>query len=119
MAEISLTFSSPINMSCKINDTAYYTPTSTQGGFTVDNNTFLIGNINSITDNGTTVVIVCEITGDQAGLVTVDDFIFFSKNNLLELKSLRGYYGQAMFRNNSPHPAEMHATACGIEESSK
>ena len=119
MAEISLTFSSPINMSCKVNDTAYYTPTSTQGGFTVDNNTFLIGNINSITDNGTTVVIVCEITGDQAELVSQDDFIFFSKNNLLELKSLLGYYGQATFRNNSSNPAEMFATACEVTESSK
>lgn len=119
MAEISLTFSSPINMSCKVNDTAYYTPTSTQGGFTVDNNTFLIGNINSITDNGTTVVINCATTGESAELVTQDDFIFFSKNNLQELKSLRGYYGQAKFLNNSPHPAEMYVTACEVTESSK
>jgi len=116
---IDLTFNSPINMSCKIGDVAYYTPTSTQGGFTVDNNTFLIGIINSIIDNGTTVVINCETTGESAELVTQEDFVFFSKNNLLELKSLRGYYGQAMFRNNSSHPAEMYATACGIEESSK
>tara|TARA_R110000823_G_scaffold184190_1_gene316733 strand:+ start:49 stop:405 length:357 start_codon:yes stop_codon:yes gene_type:complete len=116
---IDLTFNSPINMSCKIGDVAYYTPTSTQGGFTVDNNTFLIGIINSIIDNGTTVVINCETTGESAELVTQDDFVFFSKNNLLELKSLRGYYGQAKFLNNSPHPAEMYATSCGVDESSK
>tara|TARA_R110000737_G_scaffold327581_1_gene341906 strand:- start:1386 stop:1742 length:357 start_codon:yes stop_codon:yes gene_type:complete len=116
---IDLTFNSPINMSCKIGDVAYYTPTSTQGGFTVDNNTFLIGVINSIIDNGTTVVINCETTGESAELVTQEDFVFFSKNNLLELKSLRGYYGQAKFLNNSPHPAEMYATSCGVDESSK
>lgn len=119
MATITLTFNSPINMSCKVNDIAYYTTISEIGGFDVDNNINLIGAIISIVDNGTTVTVKCSAVGEMPAALLQSAFVFFSKNNLVELKSVLGYYGQAMFRNNSPHPAEMFATACGIEESSK
>ena len=117
MATITLTFMSPINISCKVGDVAYHTLASSQGGFSVDNNMFIIGEITTITDNGTIVQVVCQWEGQSD--VTQNSFIFFSKNNLFELKSVLGYYGQATFRNNSFNPAELFATACGIEESSK
>lgn len=119
MATITLTFNSPINMSCKVGDSAYYTPITVTGGFDVDSGIYLIGNIDSITDNGTTVVIVCQATGGYSQSVQKPDFIFFSKNNLLEIGSIAGYYAKAKYKNNSPHPAELYATACGIAESSK
>ena len=119
MATVSLTFSSPINMSCKVNDIAYYVDTSELGGFTVGGGINLIGNINSITDNGTSVVMVVEMEGDYAGSVTQNSFILFSKNNLVEIASLTGYFAEVTFKNNSTKPAELYATACEIEESSK
>jgi len=119
MATVSLTFSSPINISCKVNDTAYYTDTTDLGGFSVGGGINLIGNINSITDNGTTVIIVVEIEGELAENVTENSFILFSKNNLFEIASLTGYFAEVTFKNNSVKPAELYATACEIEESSK
>ena len=119
MATVSLTFDSPINMSCKVNDTAYYVDTQGLGGFTVGGGIQLIGNINTITDNGVTVVIVVELEGDNAESVSGSSFILFSKNNLVEIGSLTGYFAEATFRNNSTKPAELYATACEIEESSK
>tara|TARA_X000001388_G_C2224331_1_gene120550 strand:- start:163 stop:522 length:360 start_codon:yes stop_codon:yes gene_type:complete len=117
---VTLTFNSPINMSCKIDDAAYYTPDpASSGGFEVDNGIFLIGTITSITDNGTTVTIVCNDTGPYASNVNQNDFIFFAKNNTVELKKIKGYYAEVEYRNNSKKPAELFATACGVVTSSK
>ena len=119
MATVNLTFGSPINMSCKKGDQAYYVSTSSLGGFSVASVTNLIGVINTITDNGTIVIINVELEGDNASGVVDTSFIFFSKDNLVETGSILGYYAKAEYRNNSTKPAEFHETACGIEESSK
>tara|TARA_R100001015_G_C4634592_1_gene201389 strand:- start:333 stop:803 length:471 start_codon:yes stop_codon:yes gene_type:complete len=50
---------------------------------------------------------------------TATSFVFFSKNNKHNMSSLTGYYGEVEFRNNSKTKAELFATACEIEESSK
>ena len=119
MATVNLTFNSPINISCKVGDQAYYVPTSDLGGFSVAGIPSLIGVINTITDNGSTVIVNVELEGDDAESVSNTDFIFFSKNNLVEIGSILGYYAKAEYRNNSTKPAEFHETACEIEESSK
>ena len=121
MAVVNLTFNSPINMSCKVGDSAYHVTPSDLGGFSVAPETLnLIGTINSITDNGTTVIVVVELEGDAGeGTITTSSFIFFSKNNLVETGSIKGYYAKTQFRNNSTKPAELHATACEIEDSSE
>ena len=119
MATVNLTFNSPINISCKVGDQAYYVPTSDLGGFSVAGITSLIGVINTITDNGSTVIVNVELEGDDAESVSNTDFIFFSKNNLVEIASLTGYFAEVTFKNNSLKPAELYATACEIEESSK
>ena len=120
MAALSLTFPSPINMSCQVGDIAYYVSTSSLGGFSVGNESpILIGTVNTITDNGTTVVLVIEIEGDNAESVGTSSFVLFSKNNLVEIGSIKGYFAKTQFRNNSTKPAELHATACEIEDSSE
>ena len=118
MAALDLTFTSPINISCKIGDVAYFVNTSSLGGFSVAGQTNLIGTINSITITSTTTLNI-EMEGELAAYVTTNDFIFFSKNNLVEIGSIVGYYAKAKFRNNSTKRAELHESACEIEESSK
>ena len=119
MAALSLTFPSPINMSCQVGDIAYYVSTSSLGGFSVGNESpILIGTINTITDNGATVILNIEIEGENAESVSSTSFILFSKNNLVETGSIKGYFAKTQFRNNSTKPAELHATACEVEDSS-
>ena len=119
MAALDLTFNSPINISCKIGDIAYFVNTSSSGGFTVAGQTNLIGTINLITITSQYTILNIEIEGELAEAVTTNDFIFFSKNNLIEVGSIVGYYAKAQFRNNSTKRAELHESACEIEESSK
>ena len=123
MATLNLTFTAPINMSCKVGDTAYFvqgTEISSIGGFQVGGNVNLIGNINTITQSGSNIIINVELEGDNASIdtITTSSFILFSKNNLVELGSIKGYYNKVQFRNNSTEPAEMYATACEVEDSS-
>ena len=47
------------------------------------------------------------------------DYIFFSKDNRVDLSSVVGYYGSFTFENNSPSPAELFAVSCDVVESSK
>ena len=117
MQILKLTFPSPINMSCRVGDTAWYSNTGGLGGFQVSNNHFPIGEIISIVDNGANTVITCSVDGDN--VPDAGDFISFSKNNLAELSSIKGYYAEVTFVNNSSAPAELYASACGITESSK
>jgi hypothetical protein len=119
MAALDLAFNSPINVSCKVGDVAYFVSTTSIGGFSVAGETFLIGTINSITVTSQYTILNIEIEGEYAESVTLNDFVFFSKNNLVEIGSIVGYYAMAQFRNNSTKPAELHEAACEIEESSR
>ena len=53
------------------------------------------------------------------GLGSSDDFIMFSKNNKHHSSSVKGYYADIKFSNNSTVKSEMFAASCGYEESSK
>ena len=119
MPALDLTFTSPINVSCKVGDVAYFVNTTSSGGFTVAGQTNLIGTINLITLTSQFTILNIEIEGEFAESVTTNDFIFFSKNNLVEDGSIIGYYAMAQFRNNSTKPAELHEAAFEIEESSR
>ena len=118
MAIISLQFASPVNTSIQVGDTAYFTNTSTSGGFSISNNISMIGEIQTITDNGTNTTIVCDYNEDNPSPSSTS-FILFSKDNLVNLSSLVGYYGSAKFNNNSKDKAELFAASCEVSESSK
>ena len=118
MATLNLTYSS-LNISCKVGDTAYFVnETDTVGGFNVGGGIELIGNVNSISGNTINV----ELEGENANIDNIQQnitYIFFSKNNLVEIGSILGYYAQCTFKNNSTEKAELYATSCEVEESSK
>jgi hypothetical protein len=116
--------------SLQIGDTAYYSNITTTAGINTNENESgvtnvtkigLITGINNTTalDDGTeTTTLTCEI--DEATVVpTTADFIFFSKDNKVNLTSLLGYYASVKFKNNSPSKAEMFSIGCEIAESSK
>ena len=121
MATISLQFPSPINISVKKGDVAYYTdPTNnySNSGFAINNGIITIGEIQSITDDGTNVTMVCEWF-EENSIPSATSFIFFSKNNLVHLSRLAGYYGSVKFENDSKDKAELFSVGCEISESSK
>tara|TARA_R110000744_G_scaffold315777_1_gene422570 strand:- start:109 stop:465 length:357 start_codon:yes stop_codon:yes gene_type:complete len=118
MATISIQFPTPINISAQVGDTAYFSDTTTVGGFSVNNNLNLIGIIDSITVTTANTTIVCQFDQDTPS-PTQTSFIFFSKDNLVNTSSLLGYYGEVTFVNSSVKKAEMYATACEVTESSK
>ena len=118
METLDLVFAQ-LNMSVQVNDTAYFVNSNdlgTVGGFNVGNNIQLIGNINAISGNTITV----QLEGPFATEENITgSFVLFSKDNLVELNTIKGYYAQATFKNNSLEKAELYATACDIEESSE
>ena len=122
MATLNLTFPSPINISCKVGDTAYFVNNvSALGGFDVGSTIELIGNINTITESGSNTIINVELEGENANIdtITTSSFIMFSKDNQVEMSCIAGYYAQATFKNDSTQPAELYGASCEIEQSSE
>lgn len=123
MTEITLQFPATEQMSVQVGDTAYYINTDADsGGFQVadQDNLILIGTITSIQQsppNGT-FVIKCDMENNVVPPTTAS-FILFSKNNTVNMTSLLGYYGSVKFKNDSTVKAEMFATSCEINASSK
>jgi len=124
MTEITLYFPNTEQMSAQVGDTAYYiNPDTDSGGFQVadQDNLILIGTITYIqipsgaNDN---FVIKCDMINNTT-LPTTSSFILFSKDNTVNMTSLLGYYGSAKFKNDSTTKAEMFATSCEINASSK
>ena len=123
------------NISLEINDLAYYV-TNVQNVWTntdgvqidsADNgsgvSTFVfIGTVSSILNdvpaNGFTVVVE-EPQGTIISPPVSQDYIFFAKNNIAELSSLKGYYGELTIENNSGAKAELFSIAADVVESSK
>ena len=127
MSTVSLAFNGSCNFSVRVGDNIYYSSTPTQtGGFnTVDNNSgeaaiVLFGTVESINhqtpDNGFTIKVDKDAS---AANPTSGDFIFFSKDNEINITSLKGYYGSIVLKNNAVNKAELFAVTCGVVESSQ
>lgn len=133
MATVSITIKVPrANYpSLQIGDTAFYATLGSNGTITSSgfkyadgNNITKIGYVTSIDnttslDDGTkTTTLICRIN-TSTPKPTTSDFIFFAKNNKVNLNSLLGYYALVKFKNLSGTKAEMFSAACEINESSK
>ena len=117
MAYIDLTFNT-INASINVGDTIYYSNPVTSNGFSTSSENILIGDIESIDsgDETTVIKINCEVGLSPP---TTDSFIFFSKDNVVNLSSIKGYYGLIEFKNNSTTSSELFSVGCDISQSSK
>lgn len=130
MATTTVTFDgvlSKMNQSLQIGDILYYgvVPAGSGAFFTefqnkTTNSIFKLGTVKNIHVNpGENYT---EITAQQPSYINPppnNSFIFFSKDNTVNVNSIKGYYGQMNFVNNSFEPAELYAVSCDVTESSK
>lgn len=105
----------------QVGDMVYYVDTSniaTTGGFSTTsslNNVVEIGVVQGF--SGTYNI---EVTVTNAiALPTTNDYIFFSKDNSVNLASLKGYFAEVKFINDSIEKSELFSIAMQVEESSK
>ena len=124
MAVITLVFNTnQINASVQIGDTAYYSTPESSGGYSFedsDSGITTIGIIKSMSLNSATNMYSVEINiDDETDPPSAGDYVFFSKDRAVNISSVKGYYGEVKFINNSKDKAELFSTACEIFESSK
>ena len=114
-------FDGPINASLQIGDIIYYQQTITSlGGFSTVNPNDIVkfGQVTEITSNTVTVdetVFGSENIPDPS----YGAFIFFAKNNVVNMSSLLGYFADVKFENNSTDKIELFSVGSEITESSK
>ena len=126
------------NPSLEINDLAYFvsgvTPQwgnqyQTAAGLNTGVSTYVfLGNISSIilntSDDGIpgytlTIEEPSNVVLSGSSIPTEGDYFFFAKNNIAEVSSLKGYYSEVTFENNSKTLAELYSVGCVLAESSK
>jgi len=111
-----ITFTDTINSSLQIGDCLYYEkPSETLAfGFTrlEANNLQKVGIVTGLSNNTVTV--------DNSGVIpSINDYVLFVKNQVVNKASLKGYYANVKFENNSKRNAEIFSVASEITESSK
>ena len=123
MAIATLTFSSPINVSCQVGDTVYYVDTSSLGGFTTNDSESVveIGDIREIENpTGATPIIKAFTTLGNSEITLSNKFILFSKNNKANLNSPIGYFASMKMTNSDfDNASELFSVATEIFSSSK
>ena len=138
MAIVSIQFGKEINSSLQVGDTVYFCPQQSNNietNFNIQNGDILeIGTVIEIynpNDEGEYIIKVRTVVNESiVGQETIlgtssqlpvanSDFIFFSKDNLVNTSSPIGYFASVKFVNDALVKSEMFATACEIFESSK
>ena len=127
MATTPITFGgvlSKMNQSLQIGDTLYYglvvSNAYTEFGSKTTNSIFKLGTVKSILVNpGEDETVIIAEQPSYINPPPNNSFIFFSKDNTVNVNSIKGYYGQMQFINNSFEPAELYAVSCDVTESSK
>ena len=137
MAQTNITFNNTslanFNQSLQIGDTLYYTNMinqdtgldailgaifSPEWSFQTGSNIVEIGIVSNIFHTTTQTVVICQ--SDNYIVKPLDNYyIFFSKENQVNISDLKGYYGEVKFVNDSNRPAELYAISCDVTESSK
>ncbi len=97
-----ITINGDLNVSLQTGDIIYFNSTQIE----------IVGEVTVINDN--------TITVDSSGTLPLeDDYIFFVKNQVINMSGLSGYYADAKFENNSKIKAELFAVSSEVTESSK
>ena len=119
MATITIPFTNAINTSLQIGDKVYYcTPTSSGKG-SITTNTLSdiveLGDCSAISSNSIQV----ENVPSDIDAPVEGDFVLFGKDKKVNLSSVKGYYAEVEFRNNSTEEAEVFSIGIDVVESSK
>jgi len=119
MAIVTLQFPLPINVSVDVGDKVYFADPTETGGFNVGAGLLAFGTIASIQEQGNIATFTVDTGSSVAGFPTINSFILFSKSKQINSASVKGYYANVKFVNNSETKAEMYSTSCDVTESSK
>ena len=126
MQILTLTFTSPINASLQVGDTAYYMPIGTSGGFATAalGDVIAFGTVSAIINPlgllpGPIIVAVYYDNNSGIPIPTMSDFIMFGKDKTVNSSSLIGYYADIAFVNNSDQKVELFSVGSEVVESSK
>ena len=115
----TLNFSNQVDSNLKVGDTIYFADNSSAtGGFEVQNleqEIIKIGVVHTIINKKSIIV---EITLN-VDLPVAGAFIFFSKENDVNVSSITGYYAEIKMANNSTEKAELYRIEVSAPESSK
>jgi hypothetical protein len=113
-----------VNSSAQVGDIAYYCKLNeAEDGFTTGG--FNTANYNEIVRIGPIVAFIpvlneVRVNIDEAvPMPTENDFVFFSKDNIVNTGDLKGYFAEVKFINNSNKEAELFQISMGVEQSSK
>ena len=60
----------------------------------------------------------CSVDPSTVTLPQVNDYLMFAKDNRANMSSVRGYYAEVTFLNDSIEPAELYAVSSDVSESS-
>ncbi len=97
----TIKFNGSINSSVQVGDVLYYENNGIQK----------VSDVVSVSDK--------ELEVSSIGSVSVDDFVFFAKNNIANVSSLLGHYASAIFENSSTSKTEIFSVGSEVTESSK
>tara|TARA_R110002012_G_scaffold11034_5_gene49562 strand:+ start:2513 stop:2839 length:327 start_codon:yes stop_codon:yes gene_type:complete len=107
---VEITFNNTLNNpSLQVKDKAYYTTPNTNGFSTAPE---LIGEITSIVGNKITIL-------NNISSPSINDFIMFSKNTIVNNSSLLGYYAEVKLTNSRTDKIELFSIGAEVVESSK
>ena len=128
MATLQLNFGTladgfDFNSSLQVGDTIYYASPTTSGGFSVeddDDQITLLGVITNINPSTSTTIanLICDINNNIPPPPN-NSYILFSKDRSVNVSNIKGYYSEVKFNNDSKNKAELFATSCEINETSK
>mgnify|MGYP003113409981 FL=1 len=117
---IELTFPT-INTSLQEGDTVYYSNlTNNTANTVISVDVEFVGKIVEII-NGNTIKVEIEdqVVFDYILTSGLNLYFSFSKDNSVNLSSLKGYYAEVSFTNNSTEKAELFSVGAEIQQSSK
>lgn len=109
MPIIEITFDPDLPVSTQIGDTAWYLDS-------VSEQVIELGIITNI-DYGLNIIYIDLIPGTTPPDNT--DFIFYESSPIISIGSLKGYYAEVQFRNDSTNRAELFSIGSEVFESSK
>ena len=140
MAEIKIKFNHPINSSAQVGDTVYFCPTQdsiVEQGFNMQQGEMVEAGViieiqydfDFTGESVNPYIVVDQTLTPNEGETILDasayapvanqDFIFFSKDNAVNMSSPVGYFARVKLVNNSKIKSEIFAVACEVFESSK
>ena len=109
MPIIQIAFNPNLPVQTQIGDTAWYLVDGTD-------DTVMLGIIVDI-DYVNNIIFIDLIAGTQPP--TTNDFVFYEKSPIVSIGSLKGYYAEIQFRNDSTGRAELFSIGSEVFESSK